>query len=85
MKYINRAGDIMQASWLTDNQLKLEGFNAAYTRISIVQGTDIIRWIDFSGGPMISLGDDLGCWFKELDGITIKSIESINGLIIIGV
>jgi len=85
MKYINRAGDIMQASWLTDNQLKLEGFNAAYTRISIVQGTDTIRWIDFSGGPMISLGDNLGHWFTELDGIAIKSIESINGSIIIGI
>jgi hypothetical protein len=85
MKYINRAGDVILASYINDHQLKLEGFDTTYIRTSKVQGTDTIQWIDFSGGPMISLGDDLGYWFKELDGIIVKRIELINGLIIIGV
>ena len=82
MKYKNRYGDIITATKIDDNHYKLAGFLELGVRTGFDKNPDDIIFIDFSGGPMISVKDDLGYWFNELKGEIVKSIKFDKGVVI---
>lgn len=82
MKYKNRYGDIITATKIDDNHYKLAGFLELGVRTGFDKNPDDIIFIDFSGGPMINVGDNLGNWFNELKGKIVRSIKFDKEVII---
>ena len=81
MKYKNRYGDIIEAIKIDDNHYKLEPMlNLGFIRTEGFESN--ITAVDFSGGPMISINDDLGTWYPELKGKIVKSIKFEEGVIL---
>jgi hypothetical protein len=82
MKYRNRDGDIITATKIDDNHYKITSSFEGNIRTGYDKNPKDTSFIDFSGGPMISVKDDLGNWFNELKGLIVKSIKFDKGVII---
>jgi hypothetical protein len=81
MKYRNRDGDIITATKIDDNHYKITSSFEGNIRTGFDTNPDDIIFIDFSGGPMINVGDNLGNWFNELKGLIVKSIKFDKGVL----
>jgi hypothetical protein len=82
MKYKNRDNDIITLTKIDDNNYKIESSFKGNIRTGYDKNPNDRLFIDFSGGPMISVGSDLGNWFSGLEGKIVKSIKFDKGVVI---
>ena len=82
MKYKNRDGDIITATKIDDNHYKITSSFEGNIRTGFDKNPKDTIFIDFSGGPMVNVGDNLGNWFNELKGLIVKSIKFDKGVVI---
>ena len=74
--YINRYGDKITFTEISDNKIEFSGFN------HYRYGSD---FIDPSGGPYISVGTDVGRYFEDDKVRRIKSINIEGNKIILSI
>jgi len=80
MKYKNRYGDIIECVKLDDNHYELK--QMLKLGLGITGDLNNPMAIDFMGGPMVYVGDDLGTWYEELKGKIVKKINTIEGVVL---
>lgn len=80
MTYRNRYGEQIAATWLTESELlRLKGvLNMGIKTFQQVDGE--IQSIDFMGGPMINIQDDLGTWYPDLAGYRVQKLTIDDGV-----
>lgn len=80
MTYRNRYGEQIMATWLTESELlRLKGvLNLGIRTFQETNGE--IQSIDFMGGPMIHVQDDLGTWYPDLSGYRVQKLTIADGV-----
>jgi hypothetical protein len=81
-KYINRYGDKIIFKEISENEIEMLGFE--YFRSGLNENKET-TFIDPSGGPFISVGTDVGRYFEDGIERRIKSIERLEGKIILSI
>ena len=79
-EYKNRYGDTITFTEIDDTHIKV---TQALDLGNIRTGTDDTgEFIDFQGGPLIHLNEDLGNVHKDLKGKVVKKITFDKGVIL---
>jgi hypothetical protein len=82
MKYKNRYGDIIECVKLDDNHYELKAMLNLGQIEHVGIGNKPSEFVEFYGGPMIYIGDDLGTWYEELKGKIVKKISTTEGVVL---
>ena len=79
LKLPNRYGDDVYLEKIDDNKHKLV-HHSPFTRVGIIEGKErSYNFVDVSGGPMISVGDELS--IGEVESITCPNGDYIISVI----
>lgn len=81
IKYRNRDGDTIVFERQGETVV-MSGYGEYYRVGYLDSSKDNLGFMDPSGGPMISVGDDLGDFGKQLKGCVVKKIEIGNQITI---
>ena len=81
-------GDDIQFELISENKIKMHGFNFDWCRFGLEPKDKSIQFVDPSGGPMISIGTDMNLYFdgrlkKEARVAEIVSTESGDVILIV--
>lgn len=78
--YVNRYGDKIQ---FEDKEYTVEmsGYNPEWIRYGVEEDPNIINMVDPSGGPYITVGEDLRSFFNDKKPRIVKAINMFPGVI----
>ena len=80
--YINRHSDKITFTLLSEKAVEMTGFYPAAISCHFDKDPKKLKAVDPSGGPFISIGDDLSEFFKDHTRRTVKTITLNNSKII---
>jgi len=80
-KFVNRHGQDILFGWTGTNSIEVE-CDTLMMRYGLDDKgkNDIITFVDPCGGPLISVGDDMGDYNNAWTGLKIVSIDISNGI-----